>query len=108
MEGLAALLAKQAQTRRPTWSVLRRQPSLAAAAIALLALFFSAGYVQGNLMGRRAVSDPTMHTAVARPLPTPPELGLPILQTASTISVSSWGSEAKDSVGHVAPLVDSL
>ena len=106
LRSLVPLFEKQGQVQRPTWSVFRRHPSLAAAAAALLALFFSAGYVQGSLVGRRAATGPETQQAQVRSLPTPPELGLFTLQTAS--SMHGWSTGMGDSIRDVAPPVDSL
>jgi predicted anti-sigma-YlaC factor YlaD len=104
--GLLRVLDRQARRRRPAWSVLRQHPSLVAAAAALVALFFSAGFVQGSLMERRAQERQDVRVVRSRALPAPPELGMLALQTVSS-STNSWSIDRAESVG-VAHAVDSL
>lgn len=107
LDGLLPLLQRQARMPVPTWHLLRQHPSLAAAAMALLALFFSAGYVQGNLVGRRGLETARPQVEAVRTLPEPPELGLLTLQTASVDRSPAWAAGLPESM-RVAPAVDSL
>jgi hypothetical protein len=104
--GLLRVLDRQARSHRPAWSLLRQHPSLAAAALALVALFFSAGFVQGSLMERRAQERQDVRVVRSRALPPPPELGLLALQTVSS-SATTWSIDRAESVG-VVHAVDSL
>jgi hypothetical protein len=104
--GLVQILEHQSRAQRPSWSLLRRHPSLAAAAAALLALFFSAGFVQGSLMERRAQDRPDGRVVRSRTLPSPPDLGLLAAHTVSS-AASDWSTDRAESV-RVSPAVDSL
>ena len=107
---LVPLLAKQARAQRPTWSwsLLWHHPTMAAASLALLALFFSAGYVQGNLVGRRT-AEPRESISIAAPaLPAPPDLGPLAAQVQTAEWSSQWGLGDHDSIQSTFMPVDSL
>ena len=110
IQRLVPLLARQARAQASglSWSLLWRRPALATASLALLALFFSVGYVQGNLVGRRTVATDDASTVAAMALPPPPDLGVFAVQVQATEWSSQWGTGAHDTVQSAFMPVDSL
>ena len=76
--------------------------------LALLALFFSVGYVQGNLVGRRTSAPRDTITVAAPALPAPPKLGLLAQQLPASEWALRWKTGSLDSIRDASMPIDSL